>query len=531
MISSAAEMSEWLKDHLGTGPLAGMFQRGGELVHCPRIGEDGFIPPPDDRDDDGPAQIRIVNPSTLASRIQLTYWCQKIVITVDDKGKKHKQVVPAMFPKAAAQVATDVPDLLPNLRPLRGVTHTPLVRADGTILSTPGYDPSTALLYLPHAGLNVPAVPDNPTSEQTNAALSLLRDMVTDFAFLTKSDEANYLGLALTPLLRELVPAPYKLGAIGAPQPGSGKTLLAACLRHLHGGVFRAEMPEHDAELRKSVTSILDVTTGPVVHFDNVSGVLRSSTLAGLLTSPKWDDRRLGVNSMVHARNDRLWLITGNNLSLGGDLVRRTLWITVDPGVPDPHLRTEFTIPNLEDWVHAHRGELLAALLTLVQSWVAAERPTKPRAGDGYARWIEAVDGILTHAGMPGTFDGAEAARQTVGSDDDDWRDFLHIVHAEFGDSGWTVKQLLAKVGNGTEADPDNGWRTVAPKPIPLDALPADLAEKASRSHSGVGSISKSLGRWLSNRDGRWAGGFTVRKTGEQRDGAIWRVQTIGEHQ
>ena len=70
--------------------------------------------------------------------------------------------------------------------------------------------------------------------------------------------------------------------------------MLANIIRHIHGGVFRGEMPEDDAELRKQVSTILLVTTGPVVVIDNVSGVLRSSTLAALLTASVWGDRKLG---------------------------------------------------------------------------------------------------------------------------------------------------------------------------------------------------------------------------------------------
>ncbi|MFD0742444.1 hypothetical protein ACFQ1L_11870 [Phytohabitans flavus] len=302
--------------------------------------------------------------------------------------------------------------------------------------------------------------------------------------------------------------------------PGSGKTKLATILRLIHGGVFRAEMPEDDAELRKQVTSILAVTTGPIVHIDNVSGVLRSSTLSGLLTSDRWDDRPLGTTDMISRDNDRLWVITGNNLSLGGDLVRRTLWVTIDPGVPNPHLRTDFAITDLEEWVRVLRGPLLHALLTLIRSWVVAGRPGKPRGGDSYARWISAVDGILSHAGVPGTFDHAESARQQVGTDDDEWADFLTAVHQAFGDRVWTVKDLLADIDTGD---------LLRPGGIPLDALPAELAEKAGRPHVGVAGIGRSLGMWLKNRDGRWAGTLTVRGLGkDRREARQYRIESAG---
>ncbi|HET9256647.1 MAG TPA: hypothetical protein VFO16_15805, partial [Pseudonocardiaceae bacterium] len=309
LITSPAESVQWLRDNIGTALLAGMFHRGGEIVHCLRIGEEGYRPLTDrDRDDDGPAQVRPMSTSHIASYIQLFYWCYKLV---KDETTGTLRPVATMVPSSAARPAVDFPGEQPHLRRLRGVTHSPLPRADGTILDTPGYDQQTRLLYLPDPDLLVKPVPAEPTSAQVADALKLLRYMVQDFKFLTDHDEANYLGLLLTPLLRELAPPPYKLGVIGAPQPGSGKSLLAGVLRIVHGGVFRSEVPDDDAEMRKVITTILDVTTGPVVQLDNVSGVLRSSVLSGLLTSATWEDRRLGSNSHMRGRNDRLWVLTG----------------------------------------------------------------------------------------------------------------------------------------------------------------------------------------------------------------------------
>ncbi len=514
-IGSPAICAEWLKENIGKGPLSGMFNKFGDIVHTPREGEDGYIPLNEDRrGTDGPVQVRRVIAEGLVARIQYGYFCYR----ENSKGK-----YAAMFPMAASRIAVAVPDMLLNLRNLRGVIHSPLIRKDGTILSAPGYDEATKLLHLPEPGLLVPEVSASPTSQEVMQAVELLDYMTAGFDFLTEHDRANYFGLLMTPLLREMVPPPYKLGAIGAPQPGSGKSLLALIPRILYGGVFRAEMPENDAELRKQITSILEVTTAPVVQFDNVSGVLRSSVLAGLLTSPTWDDRPLGRTDTVRCFNDRLWVITGNNLALGGDLVRRTLWVTIDPRVPSPHLRTDFAIRNLDQWVHEHRGQLLHALLTLIRAWVIAGKATVLRGNDGFARWIEAVDGILTNAGVPGTFAHADSVKQGIGTDDAEWSEFLEAVYREFKDHTWTVKELLVRVRHTLGADdPSEQFDT---EPIPLDALPSELTEKTLRANVGPPAIARTLGKWLSNREGRWAGNYCVRRAGTERSNIVrWRV-------
>jgi hypothetical protein len=523
-VGSPAIAAEWLRENIGSGQLAGMFNRDDAIVYTPQEGEEGYIRLTKNEDDsDGPVQIQPVTADRLVAIIQYTFSCYRKNerIEKDGDGRDITTTVrtATIFPRSAAKIPVEVPHMLPNLRVLRGVIHSPLVRSDGSILSQPGYDDATRLLHIPAPGLIVPEVSDNPTRAEIAAAVALLEEMVADFRFLTDDHKANYFGLLLTPLLREMVPPPYKMGAISAPQPGSGKSLLASIMRIIHGGVFRSEIPQDEAEIRKQITTILDTTTAPVCQFDNVTGVLRSSTLAGLLTSNRWEDRRLGTHTQISRSNDRQWVITGNNLCIGGDLVRRTMSVTIDPGVPDPHLRTGFAIPNLEGWAQERRGKLIAALLTLIRAWVAANRPTRAHGSDGFARWIETVDGILTTAGMAGSFDSAQTISRSIGSDDEEWAEFLASIYMVFGTQEWTVKHLLI----GAPPEPAQPARP----PIPLDALPSPLAEKVSRSNTGPTIASKSLGRWLANHEGRWAGQLTVRSAGRDRTNSTrWRIET-----
>jgi hypothetical protein len=523
-VTNPAIAAEWLRQEVGTGALSGIFRRGPKLVHTPREGEEGYIPPKDDADDDGLAQVQPMTTAALAAHIQFTYECVK------ERRKKDGETVTTagMFPDSAARTAVEAQHLLPNVRPLASVVHAPVLRADGSVLAKPGYDDATRILYLPPPGLVVPQTSVRPTAGELAAAVALLDEMVAGFNFVSEHHRANFYGMLLTPLCIKLLPPPYKLGVITAPQPGSGKTLLANIIRILWGGVFRSEMPEDNAELRKQITSILDTSAGPIVHIDNCTGVLNSSVLAGLITSPKWGDRKLGTNEVLRRDNDRLWLVTGNNVTLGGDMPRRSLWVTIDPGMPNPHLRTDFAIRDLEGWVRARRGELIAALLTMARHWVARGRPTRPRGGDSFKDWIEGVDGILACAGVAGMFDDRAGDGQVVGVEDDDWREFLEAVEGAFPGGTWTVADLLGKVnplgGNGIE-----GGAAAAERPIPLAVLPGDLADRVRRAQGDTSVIGKSLGRWLGNRAGRWAGDeITVRPAGVRHKAKMWRIERIG---
>ncbi|HKT05193.1 MAG TPA: bifunctional DNA primase/polymerase [Rugosimonospora sp.] len=506
-VTNPAEALEWLRNSIGTGPLAGLFDRTDSVVFIAREGESGYTPPTREGDHDGPAQVRPTTPASLASYIDARYRCFRWVKRDGDFDAK-----PSLFPLDSAKRAIDLPDpdLRPGLRRLAGVIHTPIVRADGSVLDAPGYDPVTRLYHLPDPGLVVPPVPERPTPEHVKTAVALLAEMASGFPWKSENDRANFYGFLITPLLRNLAPPPYKLVIFDAPQQGTGKTLLAELGRILHGGVLRGGVQhQDDAETRKVVTTVLARTTGPVVIFDNLTGLLDSPVLAGLLTSPDWADR--------------LWCATANNFAVGVDMVRRVVWVGIDARMPRPQDRTGFTITDLPGWTRRHRGDLLHALLTLIRAWVAAGRPVQPaRSSDGFALWTQAVDAILVHAGIPGRFADPGTARQEASADDDEWGQFLTTAYAVFGTATWTAKELLDRV-------PTTTFYGLAPVPTPggfsIDALPGDLAEKAARHPRGPGGLARSLGMWLNNRDGRFVGRLSVRSAGSDGHGTKkWQV-------
>jgi len=477
--------------------LAGLFRRGVDLVYTPRVGEDGYVEPTNGNDD-GPLQIRRMTPTALQAYINHRYRIFKWKAATQTQPR---QAVPAMFPKEVAVQACEAPELLSSLRPLAGVSHTPFARADGSVLTRPGYDEASRMLFLPDRGLRIPS---------EHRGLALLDELVEGFPFVSEHDRANYLGLLLTPLLRQVVPPAYPLFAIGAPQPGSGKSLLAQVLRVLHGGVFRAEMPRDSAEFRKQITSILDTTSAPVVTFDNMNGTLRSPLFESLLTGDTWTDRVLGATEDREIPNDRVWTLTGNNLSLGGDLKRRTVWITIDPKMEHPEQRTAFRHPDLPSWVEETRGEILAALLGLVTDWVDAGKPVQPQERtDSFGRWQQVVGAILRHAGVPGTLNHESSVRQAGLEDEDEWAGFLAGVQQMFGGDRWQVKQVITAVELG---DLDG------------DDLPAEILDKMRFDSRAA---SKSLGRWVQNRADRWFDGRSAVEAGKDRNKVkYWRIVT-----
>ena len=60
---------------------------------------------------------------------------------------------------------------------LLGIVHTPQLRADGSLLTTPGYDPQTQLLFKPD-GEVFPEIPDRPSKEDAARALDVVKKSI-----------------------------------------------------------------------------------------------------------------------------------------------------------------------------------------------------------------------------------------------------------------------------------------------------------------------------------------------------------------
>jgi hypothetical protein len=457
--------------------------------------------------------VRPISTAEVKALIEVRYRPFRLVKRGEDKFEP----IEVLFPTAATQSACDaarIGEYVPNIRQLNGVTHTPTIRPDGSILDEPGYDDETGLLYLPDDSVDMPLIPDSPTAAEIDAAVTLILEPLWEFPFVSEDDRATWIGLAFTPVLRPLLPPPYQMGVVTATNPGSGKSLLTSMLMTLHGGVTRGEIPRDDAELRKAITAALMDTTAPIVVFDNLAGVVKSPVLDSLLTMKVWTDRWLGQNKSVSAPNDRLWLATGNNARFGGDLGRRISTIHLDPPTAGHHLRTDFKIKNLPMWMADHRGQYLAALLTVARGWINAGRPSKQVRSDDFALWIESLRGLMDWAGIEGTFSGNYNA-EAITEDDEEWYEWLVELHGTFPGESFTVKGIVA------EMTPTNrAWNPTTQSyegTAKLDAakLPGDLTERWAQVRDGRDlAFRKSLGKWLANREGRYAAGWKLISAG-----------------
>ncbi|MCG3177484.1 MAG: hypothetical protein MOGMAGMI_02458 [Candidatus Omnitrophica bacterium] len=345
-------------------------------------------------------------------------------------------------PAAVSQTILAEPSL--PLPPLIGLTQTPTMRPDGSVLWLPGYDPATKLFYAPPGRLQVPRIPDEPTTDQIMAARDKLLHVIAEFPFAEESSRANLLATWLTPVNRAAINGPTGCAVVDAPSPGTGKSLLVESIcRTASGRSTFLTAPKDEDEWRKRITSLL-MSGSSVVVIDNISGVFRSDQLAAAITADWWEDRELGKSGMVRIQQRAMFIATGNNIALGGDLPRRCYRIHLDAECARPWEREGFEIADLRAYVDSMRGELLAALLTLSRAWWGAGCPqVKVRALGGFESWCSIIGGILANAGIEGFLGNQDEVYEQADEGGQETEAFLRAWREVFGDRAMKVAEVV----------------------------------------------------------------------------------------
>jgi len=284
--------------------------------------------------------------------------------------------------------------------PLEGVVAMPVLRPDGTVLATPGYDRATGLFFEPSQ--DFPTIPDRPTCADAERAVRALLEPVQDFPFTDRSGSATYVAAVLSLVGRCAIDGPVPGFAISSPTPGTGKGLLANVISLAGTGRTAPVMTQsfEKEELRKRVLAIALAAT-PLVLLDNLSGVLGSDVLAAALTSTVWSDRILGVSQVVEGPLRTVWLFTANNVSFRKTLGRRIVPIYLDAGMEHPEDRQGFVLPDLIGWIQTHWPALAAAALTVLRAYEVAGRPrhSAPRMGS-FEAWDDLIRGACVWCGL-----------------------------------------------------------------------------------------------------------------------------------
>jgi hypothetical protein len=381
---------------------------------------------------------------------------------------------------------------------LRTLTDVPIFASDGTLINTPGYHADSGIYYRPASGLVVPPVSERPGEIEVEKAKRIIDDVLCDFPFASDADRAHAIGLMLLPFVRELIAGPTPLTLIDAPTFGTGKGLLAqVCLTPGCNELAFLAPGQDDNELRKMITSAL-LEYKRVLVLDNVTQ-LHSPVLAMAITASRWQDRLLGLNRVVSFPARCIWVATGNNVQLSGEIMRRCVWIRLLPPCERPWTRepNEFRHSHLIEYVKQHRARLVWAALTLVQNWLAAGKPSfKGRPLGSFEAWSRTVGGILQTAGIAGFLGNQNEFYESADEDTLAARCFV---------TRW--------------------WETYQTQPV----LAADLVPSAKEcellsAQADDTGLARRLGRWLARNEGRVFDSYRITRAGVQQRAILWKL-------
>lgn len=466
-------------------------------------------------DENGTPSIVNLNVSALRGILER---CASFVM----EGKKGNHI-PVPPPLTVVQDLANLPEWN-TIFPISGIVECPIIRGDGTVVTDKGYDRNTRLYYAPADGFVLPAIPEKPSKDDVKNSIVMLKEIFIDFPFVDAASRINTIATLLSAVLRPIISGSIPLSLLDKPQAGTGASLIAEVVGQIVTGrsTSMTPAPEDDAAWRKMITS--SIMKGRVVNIiDNVESKLYVPSLAVALTCTVWEDRILGKNEMITLPNRNVWIATGNNIQLGGDLPRRCFWVRMDACCAKPwqERKKPFKHPDLLEWVNNNRGEILKAILILAKSWIQAKKPKPlrcPKMG-GFENWRDTIGGILEYANEYEFLGNLEQMYLEADTDTPAWEAFFEKwVDIWNVDIEITVADIEERLNK--EQDPhqvDHRGRL-------LDNLPDAIAD----AWAGKKNFNRVLGNQLSKMNQRvYTNGLKIVKGAVAHHATQWKVVRV----
>jgi hypothetical protein len=447
---------------------------------------------------DAPSRLNIVDDHPVLDELSpdiLRHECSRAAIWF--KYEKNRAIYAKPPPDVMLDMlaAREIP--LPHLT---RIVEAPVFAPDGALQTSPGYHAASRTYYRPAPGVAVPTVAENPSAADVESAKALILDeLIGEFPFVAQADRAHAVALQLLPFARDLIAGPTPNHLIEGSQAGVGKGLLAdvlliPALGHEVALITEARDPD---EWRKRITSSLRQGKAAIL-IDNVVRPLDSGHLAAALTASIWTDRVLGLSDNVALPVRCVWLTTGNNPVCSTEIARRSIRIRLDPKVDRPWLREGFKHPSLREWATEYRGQLIWAALTLIQSWIADDRPqAKVRLLGTFEEWARILGSILAHADIPGFLANLDEFYEQADAEGTIWREFVATWWDNFQGETVTAAALF-------------------PLAVAQDSFDLGTGkERSQRTHFGMA---------LSKQRDRVIGDFKIVRGGTERRAAKWNL-------
>jgi hypothetical protein len=280
--------------------------------------------------------------------------------------------------------------------------------------------------------------------------------------------------------------------------------------------------PESKSELRKVLLSnFLDNAVATI--FDNVDAGkrLNPAALNSALTGEERKDRLLGrsKNAAFDLRGHP-FLMNGNRLQCNYEFARRCVPIFFKSKTTPSPTYEHAGAAALLRWCIDHRSEVNAALLTILESWLAeCKHNGAPGKGktpdiDSFEAWTQVVSSIMWFCGYGESFlAGRNEALGDIADDTEIDLAFIGAVHDFFKSKPFRAADLWAKLEEGGSLH---------------DLMPESLIEIIANTKDRK---SRAVGNWLQQRVGTRFGTIILERLPKNhRDGvALYKLTSSKE--
>ncbi len=499
--------------------IPGLYQRNGELVsvNIAEASKDGA----DSTPAAGTPTIRALAQPTIRSELTRAVDFVREKPQADGESVKYHSHPPVWCVTAVA-----ARHAWPGVPHLASIAEMPFFRRNGSLVTRPGYDQETRILYIPSG--DFPPVPENPTLDDAREATNVLFEVVQDVPFLPDHN-AVWLATVLTLVARHLIEGLCPLFLFDASAPGIGKTLLAKLASIITTGRELPCTPYHKdpVETDKQLLAICMAGTR-IVLFDNLEqgAPFGNDALNRVITSREYQGRILGISKLFDAPMDTVFLATGNNVIPTGDIARRIMPCRLVSKHERPETRPadDFAVSeckcgckgDLLNHAKRKRPELAIAALTIIRAFIMAgmPQPQKMPPLGSFQAWSQLIRAAVIWA----TGIDPAIGRETLVDSDPTYQYHAEFVH------GWYEVQ---------ESQKCKGMTTTDMLKVLAEPLNAEQFTKIRDAISGLWPRHKtgelpstgSLGKKISAiRDTNYGGKQIVRLAEQQRAG-VWSVQ------
>jgi hypothetical protein len=340
------------------------------------------------------------------------------------------------------------------------IAQLPIVLADGTLLAGNGLDRARGIFFtIPKELITIVPASKERAQEEVDKAMKFLSDEWLCDVASDYTGKCIIIAAALTVIERSLLPDRPAF-EVSAGRRGTGKTTtITMLITALTGSRPAAASWSNDEEERRKALLSYFMRGESYILWDNIprGSQITCPHIERSCTSAYYADRRLGVSEMVTTAASSVHFFTGNNISVCGDLVSRTLHIRLDADRPDPENR-EFTHPDPIAWTEQHRGKILGALYTLLLGNPQLNAPANAENKTRFKMWWRLIGSAVENAaGLAGKDLDFRDLFLSQEEDDEDaasLADVLDILLARWTDK-FTAKQVAEVVNNEYDRSPE----------------------------------------------------------------------------